>query len=58
MTATTERSTWDDERREVWESIIEAMRVPELEGDRASACRYLLHHLTAGASPTSGMMYS
>ena len=57
MTATTEGS-WNDERREVWQSIIEAMRAPELDEDRASACRYLLHHLTAGSPETSGMMYS
>jgi hypothetical protein len=58
MTASTEASTWDDEKREVWQSVIEAMREPDLDNDRASACRYLLSHL-AGCPPyTSAMMYS
>ena len=31
MTASTEASTWDDEKREVWQSVIEAMREPDLD---------------------------
>ena len=44
MAASTVTSTWNDERREVWESVMEALQAPGLAADRAAACRYLLRH--------------
>ena len=58
MAADTEASTWVQERQEVWQSVIEAMRSPEMEDDRDSACRYLVRHLTACPAGASDMMYS
>ena len=56
MTAATAVSTWDEERREVWESVREAMDDVSLDEDRAAACAYLLRHLSAarpGSLPTA-----
>lgn len=58
MAANTEGSTWGEERQEVWQSVIEAMRSPDLDADRASACRYLLRHIVACPGGASAMMYS
>ena len=58
MAAITEGSTWAEERQEVWQSIIEAMRSPDVDADRASACCYLLRHILACPAGASAMMYS
>ena len=47
MAANTAVSTWNEEREEVWQSVAGAMRSPDLNDDRASACRYLVRHLSA-----------
>jgi hypothetical protein len=58
MAAETARSTWSDERREVWQSVTEAMRSPNLDDERAAACHYLLRHLVGWSPGGSDMMYS
>ena len=35
----------DEERREVFDSVLQAMRIPEPDADRRAACAYLLRHL-------------
>jgi len=44
-------STLDDERREVWASILEAERRPLPDEDRTAACRYLLRHIVTSTAP-------
>jgi hypothetical protein len=46
MTHTTQ-DTLEEERREVWTSILESLRLAP-DQDREAACRYLLRHLVAG----------
>jgi len=58
MTTEIATSSWNDERREVWQSVIEAMDSPDLSADRASACRYLLRHLRVFPAASSAIMYS
>jgi hypothetical protein len=38
-------ATWDEERREVFDSVLQAMRLREPDADRMAACAYLLRHL-------------
>jgi hypothetical protein len=38
-------ATWDQERREVFDSVLQAMRIREPDADRMAACAYLLRHL-------------
>ena len=38
-------ATFEEERREVLESVRESLRIPEPDGDRMAACFYLLSHL-------------
>jgi hypothetical protein len=44
-------TSWEEERGEVWKSILEAAR--RADPDRAAACRYLLRHMVASAAPDS-----
>jgi hypothetical protein len=39
-------STLEEERSEVWTSILESLRLPP-DQDREAACRHLLRHLMA-----------
>ena len=43
----------EEERREVLESVLQAMAAtePEPDPDRTAACRYLLRHLAASRDP-------
>ena len=49
-------SPLDEERREVLESVLQAMATAEPDPDRTAACRYLLRHLALGSplGPVSG----
>jgi len=38
-------TTLDEERREVFDSVLQAMRLREPDADRMAACAYLLRHL-------------
>jgi hypothetical protein len=38
-------ATWDEERREVFDSVLQALRLREPDADRMAACAYLLRHL-------------
>jgi hypothetical protein len=38
----------ENERREVFESVLQAMATMEPDPDRTAACRYLLRHLARG----------
>ena len=38
-------ATWDEERREVFDSVLQAVRIQEPDADRMAACAYLLRHL-------------
>ena len=40
-------TTLEEERREVWGSILDAMREPPRDADRTAACEGLLRHLTS-----------
>ena len=42
---------WDEERREVLESVLQAMATTEPDPDRTAACRYLLRHLATFRHP-------
>lgn len=42
-------SPLEEERREVFESVLQAMATTEPDPDRTAACRYLLRHLVLGA---------
>jgi hypothetical protein len=41
----------EEERREVLESVLQAMATAEPDPDRTAACRYLLRHLAAFRHP-------
>ena len=43
-------ATLDEERREVFDSVLQSMRIQEPDDDLAAACSYLLRHL-AGTEP-------
>lgn len=43
-------ATLDEERREVFDSALESMRIQESDADLVAACCYLLRHL-AGTEP-------
>jgi hypothetical protein len=49
-------SPLEEERREVFESVLQAMATTESDPDRTAACRYSLRHLALGAprDPLSG----
>jgi hypothetical protein len=49
-------SPWEDERREVLESVLQAMATTEPDPHRTAACRYLLRHLALSYTrdPLSG----
>jgi hypothetical protein len=38
-------ATLDEERREVFEGVLESLRIQEPDADRIAACSYLLRHL-------------
>jgi hypothetical protein len=38
-------ATLDEERREVFDSVFQSMRIQEPDADHAAACAYLLRHL-------------
>ena len=42
-------SPFEEERREVFESVLQAMAATEPDADRTAACRYLLRHLALGS---------
>jgi hypothetical protein len=46
----------EEERREVFESVLQAMATKEPDPDRTAACRHLLRHLALGSprGPVSG----
>ncbi|HYW42870.1 MAG TPA: hypothetical protein VE959_08440 [Bryobacteraceae bacterium] len=50
--------TFDEERREMLESVLEAMAGPQSDADRSVACRYLLRHLTKLTSVQAGLLVS
>ena len=41
-------SPLEEERREVFESVLQAMATMDPDPDRTAACRYLLRHLARG----------
>jgi hypothetical protein len=51
-------SALEQERREVYESVMEAARWPDRDTDCEAACTFLLRHLafTAKKRPPSGIM--
>jgi hypothetical protein len=38
-------TTLDEERREVFDGVLQALRIPEPDAGRVAACAYLLRHL-------------
>jgi hypothetical protein len=44
-------SPWEEERREVLDSVLQAMAATKPDPDRTAACRYLLRHLAASRHP-------
>jgi hypothetical protein len=43
-------ATLDEERREVFDSVLQTMRTEEPNTDRVAACAYLLRHLARTAA--------
>jgi hypothetical protein len=41
-------ATLEEERREVFDGVLESLRAEELDDDRLAACVALLRHLTRG----------
>ncbi len=46
-------TSWEEERAEVWSSILEAVREGGTDPGRTAACHYLLRHMLASALPAS-----
>jgi len=47
-------STFEEERREALESVLQAMAAGGRDAARTAACNYLLRHLTRPSVPMSG----
>jgi len=45
--------TFDEERKEVLESILDALAIPEPDPDRAAVCHLLLRHLIHMPGPAA-----
>ena len=43
-------ATLDEERREVFDGVLQSMRIQEPDADMVAACSYLMRHL-AGTEP-------
>ena len=49
LEAASPAATLDEERRELFDSVLQAMRIQEPDADRMAACAYLLRHLARTA---------
>jgi hypothetical protein len=50
------RNFWEQERNEVLEGVLDALRMPEPDADRAAVCLTLLRHLRSAPGGFSGML--
>ena len=51
-------NTLDDERTELWSSILDEMAAATADESRAEACCYLMQHLIDSAQPRSPRPWS